>query len=84
MEQCVNQKGIATVSDTAKRRSWCLRHDNPSFGNALLDPQNPGPTRRDNSGDPSLPGMGTGVKISSPLMVTRARAASVLPRPSVR
>jgi hypothetical protein len=84
MEQRVNQKGIATVSDTAKRRSWCLRHDNPSFGNALLDPQNLGAARRKNSGDPSLPGMGAGVEFSSPLMVTRARAASVLPRPSVR
>ena len=84
MEQHVSQKWIATVSDTAKQRSWCLRHDIPSFGNALLKPQNLGAARRVNSGDPSLSGMGTGVEISSPLIVTRSRAASVLPRPSVR
>jgi hypothetical protein len=83
MEQYVSQKWSATVSDTAKQRSWCLRHAIPSFGRALLDPQNPGESRQ-NSGDPSRPGMGTGVKISSPLMGTRARAASVLPRHSVR
>ena len=83
MEQHVSPKWRATVSDTAKRQSWCLRRAVLSFGRALLNPQNLGAARRVNSGDPSLSGMGTGVEISSLRMVTRAPAASVLPPLSV-